>query len=1570
MINSRQRHASIIAPRATVAFVTLFLFAVMFTAISGFSATIFWTGVGVNQVSGSSNNLAVGSNWTGGAVPGTTDDMAIILTNKTGPASLTNAVGNALSVQNLTITNTDSRSIATPNDSITFNGPVTLSSNFLLAATVDVSTYTLTATFSNSFSALNATLDGMLSFSKAGTLTLNFAGTTSIKSNLTFDATTEAPVAANKETTVLNILGVTTIGSNFTFLGGVGQNTINVNALTTVSNNFQITGNSGNAAAINQVIVNSNLTVLGTLSLSGGSAVASGPQNTLALNAPTVTVSNLIVSGSGATPYLVVAGGSTATVVTVRNNFITDSLDLNNGEIRIGGAFSNITLSANKAGFQADTGTFTFNGGGSIIQTAEVASVAGFGANNYVFGTFQVGDSLGETGFVRLVDSVVNNAGGTEQLVATNLSVFGGGTLDLNGLSASFRNGTNAGTILGLTTVGTGLAISNHLDNTGTIILGGGSIGGNGVITNAGSFLAVTGGGVVTNLLVNTASGILDTTNGTLVLVKNPVLLGTMNVRNGGTNKFGLAGDLVVTNSGTINLFGGALVQASLTNAGLIVSVSGGLISNSVINGASGFILATNGTLTVTSNIFNFGVITNSATLTASAGSVSNAATIVMSGGNLFAGAITNAGSISGFGTLSGTTVSSGLLTATNGELRLLGAVSGAGAYRAVAGVGPATLTFAGGGSISSLFNTNATIRLENVLTNTSVFVNQGTLTLAGGTYQSAANFTNAVGEVITNVGNGTLNAALVYNLGSIQAVAGTLTISNLFAQGGTVFIGPGGTLTTTGLGALTNFGTISLAGAAGNNAILNLGTAAITNLAGGTITGGGIVQDASQIVNLGNIFATSSAVELQFTNANTFGNAGTIGAGSGATLTFGGGSLSLGNAIVTNFGTISMTGGTLRSGTITNLSNGNLTGFGTISNLVVNLGTITAVNGTLVLATGPVQNAIVNVAGSGILSVTPAWTNNGTISIAAGGATTGGNLTNLASGTVTNFGTVNTLLVNQGRVVLGGTISNNYQQTSGTNTISGKGTITGIATVTGGLFDLNGGTYSNGLMILGGTGVLTDAVAGATFNGGLSNADVVGITADTFFNGPVTNTGAFFFQGAISNSFVNAVAGTVTLNNTVTITGNTLVNGGTFNLNGKTLTNGSLVVSGTGVFTNNGAGGTVNGSVSNAATIAVTADTFFNGALTNTGVMFYQGAISNTLVNSGSFNLNNNATLTAAPVNSGTINVASSKLTVIPDWANGGSLQINGGTLTGGAVTNLSGKGFSGFGTVSNLIVNNGTMTATGGTLTLVLAPVNNGTAIVANASALNVLPAWTNGGVLSNAATGAISGGTLTNTGTINGSGFINSLVVNRGRMVFGGTISNNFIQTSGTNTVSGSATIAQTASVNGGLFDLNGGTYSNGLMVLSGTGVLTNAITGATFNGGLSNAATVGVTANTFFNGPVTNTGTFAFLGAVSNTLVNSGDVILNGSGTISGVLANKGSVNVNSGVLALLVAPTQNGSITVVNGATLNAAQAWVNNGTVTLLGGVLTNATVTNAVFISGFGGIGGGGVVNLNNSFL
>src|SRR5439155_24648082 len=101
---------------------------------------------------------------------------------------------------------------------------------------------------------------------------------------------------------------------------------------------------------------------------------------------------------------------------------------------------------------------------------------------------------------------------------------------------------------------------------------------------------------------------------------------------------------------------------------------------------------------------------------------------------------------------------------------------------------------------------------------------------------------------------------------------------------------------------------------------------------------------------------------------------------------------------------------------------------------------------------------------------------------------------------------------------------------------------------------------------------------------------------------------------------------------------------------------------------------------------------------------------------------------------------------------------------------------------------------------------------------------------GLLTNAPTGTVSGGTLTNAGTINGAGFINPQVVNQNRMDFGGTISNSFVQTTGGSfSLNGNGTITGTATISGGTFDLNGMDYTNGLMIVGGTGVLTNGVAG---------------------------------------------------------------------------------------------------------------------------------------------
>jgi len=179
---------------------------------------------------------------------------------------------------------------------------------------------------------------------------------------------------------------------------------------------------------------------------------------------------------------------------------------------------------------------------------------------------------------------------------------------------------------------------------------------------------------------------------------------------------------------------GGTFVGTTIVNVTLTITAPLPQITQ-VINAASGSIDATNGTLVFLNDLVNGGLVTNSAGIrigAAGTGAITNSGTYVFAGGALAASVITNTGTAIGSGVDNANMVNSGFVTATNGELRLQGTASGAGIYRAVAGTSAATLTFAGGGSISTLLNTGTTIRVENSsLTNTSSFVNRGTLTLA-----------------------------------------------------------------------------------------------------------------------------------------------------------------------------------------------------------------------------------------------------------------------------------------------------------------------------------------------------------------------------------------------------------------------------------------------------------------------------------------------------------------------------------------------------------------------------------------------------------------------------------------------------------------------------------------------------------------------------------------------------------------------------------------------------------------------------------------------------------------------
>lgn len=1270
-----------------------------------------------------------------------------------------------------------------------------------------------------------------------------------------------------------------------------------------------------------------------------------------------------------------------------------------------------------------------------------------------------------------------------------------------------------------------------------------------------------------------------------------------------------------------------------------------------------------------------------------SAGGNNRTQTLTNSPANVFIAdslSITNHGGSGGNGS-SAVVTFSGAAFFTNGVGRIIfgGITTGAGhlsvqfssnvtfktlTMTGAGGSGVGTLTLAGASQGDGIvFNGgtgNSNLRISGPLGLTGEFVATNINATSAGTISG----NSTVARLLLN---NTANARFTISghtviTGSVASVAGGFTL----AGGGTLSLGGSGGLVISNVAPLisgtlnvsnqtltaktdwANSGTVLLAGGfvVGNN---------LTNNAAGVVMGFGAISNL--VVNSGAISSTNGTLTLTSAPVQN----GAVNVAAASTL-----------HVVpdwSNNGSVNMAGGVMAGGALTNLATRTLTGFGTISNLLINASLLSATNGTLTLVAAPAIQAGsgIRVAHNGVLNVMPAWTNSGTITIASGGRITGGTLTNQAGASISGSGVIDSLLVNQGRMNFGGTISNNFLQTAGSFTLSGDATITGNATINGGAVNLLGNRLTSALLLVGPSGSLSNTTTAATIAGGVTNAGTVFFANDVYVTGRVTNTGVWTHRGHISNEVHNAgvmtllknainarvvggivntgllifdtnafptVQGSVTNSGSIHFSGtitanyvqnaggsltvsalstNNLISGtasitaGNFDLNGRTIAVGQMAVTGAGVLTNAVAGATFNGPISNANLIAVTADTFFGGAITNTGAFFFRGAISNNLVSSGTVRLNDNATITGSATitagsfdlngrtlsnglmtvnspavltnavagaslrgalvldaaslvgatvtnagalrGSGTITpllinaagasllasngtlhlldgftqngtagaLAGGKLSVATDWSNNGSLSMQGGVLVGGNVTNLATRNVVGFGTLSNTLVNLGVVTASGGTLTLVSTPVQNGTLSIASSGILAVPHAWLNAGVLTGAPTATLVGGTLTNAagGTITGGGFINPLVVNQGRMDFGGTISNDFLMTAGSFTLSGDATITGTAtisggtfnllgsgltngllvitsggtllnsakpfvrdaaiegavtnagtvlitrdafvngvafntgtwtmrgtfsndvfnsgtmtvlkdqddprfirgivnsgslifgvfagaapgvqvagsvtnsgffsangtisghyvqtagslaitnvgtlniagaaSISGGSFDLNGRTSSNGLMIVSGGGVLTNAIGGANLLGGLSNAATVVALADTFFKGVVTNTGAFRFQGVVSNNFANAGTVTMNNNATITGVLANSALFGVTNGTLRLLVAPSQNGTVTIANASSLNVTPAWANSGSVLINGGFIAGGNTTNAATgqITGFGTI-------------
>nr|WP_222533414.1 Ig-like domain-containing protein [Azospirillum sp. 412522] len=1003
-------------------------------------------------------------------------------------------------------------------------------------------------------------------------------------------------------------------------------------------------------------------------------------------------------------------------------------------------------------------------------------------------------------------------------------------------------------------------------------------------------------------------------------------------------------------------------------------AASGLTITNSTITVASGTTLTlTNGssdTLSIASKITGSGAITKTGTGTAT-----------LSGGNDYSGATSvSDGTLTvngGIGDSSAVTVASGATLNLSGA-ETIGSLTGTGAIT----LGGNTLT-AGGDNTSTSF--------DGIISGTGGLAKAGTGTLTlTGTNSYTGTTTVSAGTLELNSSAGTAIAdgsAVTLSGGTLKLSSATETIGTLSGASGTLALG-GNALTVTQAsngtfsGAITgtSSGSLTLNAAANSTSLTLDGTTNSTGFAGGiTVTKGWLQVSADSNLGTGTLTLNGGTLRLSATAA-TISNAVAIGssggtisvAPSGGNLTLSGVLSGSGNLIKAAGGDLTLSGNnsgfsgafTINSGTVTvSHANalGDATGGTTVADgaaLVLSGGITIAENLTLSGSGVSSGGALVSASGtntvSGTVTLNADATVTATSALTVSGVVSGGNaLTKAGTGTLTLSGDNSysgATTVSAGTLVAGHA---NALGTTAAGTTVGSGAAVEIA---------NGITLAENFSIagtgVGSTGALTVA-SGST----VTLSGTVTLTADASIGGAGTLTVSGVVSG--SNALTKVGSGTLTLSGNNSYSGATTVSGGTLvaghanalgtTAAGTTVSSGAAVeiangitlaenfsIAGTGV----GSTGALTVASGSTATVSGTVTLTANAGIGGVGTLTVSGAIG------GSFNLTKPGagTLTLSGNNSYTGTTTISAGTLIAAHDNALGTTAGGTTVSSGATLALA-DGI----TLAEALTIGGVGVSSAGAL-----QVTSGSATVSGAITLSgntTIGVSGTGLTLSNAIGGAFNlvkdgTGTLTLSGT---NTYTGTTTVGAGTLTVTGTLNGS---SAGAVTVGTGGTLAGTGTVNGGLTVQSGGTLSPGIAgTNSGVGTLT-------VNGGLTiqSGGTLAVdlvSTSSYDQVAVTgavdvSSATLTTGGSYTPVKTTSGDsfaiVTNDGSDAVTGSfngLASGASITLNSGSITISYAAGSNGNDVVLTGP-VNQAPA---------LGGFTTAGTVNDNATTTPFGSV-------------
>ncbi len=1341
---------------------------------------------------------------------------------------------------------------------------------------------------------------------------------------------------------------------------------------TTASNNW-ILDNNGSSANVLTLSVSSGITTI-TVNNEQATigAVIAGTQGLTIIGPGT-----LVLSGSAANTYSGLTTVSSGTLVLNKQastNAVPGNLTIGAAN---GGASATVQLaSSNQIG---DTATVTVNPTGLLNipnGTQDYVSTLVLNGGNVSTGTvaFTFLGFVGNSGQIQTIgnsttstiNGVLNLNDDSTHLTTFNIASGATSGIDLD-VSASVQAGgvvkTGGGAMrfTGNNTFSSGLAIQqgNLIVNTVSNAGSGGPLGANASVT-LGSIgqtgtLELAGGSVASNMPFTLAAGgtgafQVDVTATNLTLT-GVISGGGGLIKNGpGTLTLGVTNSFtggVTINGGMLTLTSGGALNSASPNAVAVNSPA--LLNLNGLNVTLGALSLSGGTIaTATGSVATVGAIN----ILASPQTATITGNLNMGGGKTISVA---AGTTStGIDFDVPAVVFGGMLTKTGaGALRLSGANVNEGVNL----------------SAGTLVVGSDSVGTTSGPVGTSLFTIASDATLEGDAASLPHTLTNSVSlsggiAFVDGVQNLTLNGDISGPGGLTKNGTGTLTLGGASSNSYS-----GSTTINSGVLALNKTG-IPAVGGSGliiGNDVGGAGTAVVRLMAGGSqisastpvrINGSGLLDMNGVGDTLGAVTLSGGSIDTGASDFRT-NNAILTTLASSQTATISG---LTGRFDLLTGRTFTVAAGTTPSGIDLDVSvvlfDSGLTKNG--AGVLRLSGKNASFSHGLTLDAGTVLIANDSALGTGTLSMA-----NGTMIQADGGAHTVSNSVSLASGTATIGGgqelTLNGVISGSG--VLAKTGSGLLRLSNASNSWTG-----GLTLSAGTLAVGDSAALSSGALVINGGAVQADGAARNPLNAVAIGGDfTVGGSFDLTLSGPATLTGnrtitvnnanAIFSGGigqdVVGRTLTKAGSGNLSLSGSDTFT-KLIISAGTVTQDGALL---SAAVINQAAFIYNG--GTFGGRLTNFGTVAVNADfTAADGMENDAGFSLATGrnVILNGagLDNEGSFGLAGGTLSGSGPLmndntlfgngaiagsggftNNAFVNVSGGSLKLTNSGSNynygeimlssGEFLQLGAGvSLTNASAISLNGGLISGAGTLANI---GGSITGPG----VISANLSNvsGVIIVGNGNNLTIVHPWYNGGIVElTSLTSNVTGGAVTNYGTIQGLGAVSCNVTNSGSVeAAGGTLT---LAGPATNSAAGTLNIDASSKLvitnglitNAGTILNQGGTFDNNGFALSNTGVLAGFGVFRTGGAGLTNNGGISFTGGaTSVIGPVTNqngrTITVAYNPALFTGMVtNVGGAtfnILNTTATFAGGFTNAGSSNfakAGGGEVDITAAPTLN------------------------------------------------------------